>query len=163
MNVLQSDMNAAALWSDPARSRFFLIPARRTLPPGDFILRTITGREQRVHDAALAEFEVTEEQAKEWVKGEFGKILDTARGAVNRFVEKLRSGPGEPDRIVDVRDLLDRVEAIVELIIAASADGEVAMQDLESLANRVAGIETRLRQLAERLRAARPSDPFAQK
>jgi hypothetical protein len=148
------------LWSNSVRSRFFLIPDDNSLPPGDFVLRTITGREQRVASAALAPFEVSEEQAKEWLKDEFGKILDNARGGVNRFLEKLRSGPGKPDRISDLRELLDRIEAIVELIIAESPDGERATEEVESLANRVGGIEARLGQFAERLRAARATDPL---
>jgi hypothetical protein len=148
------------LWSNPERGTFFLVPNDCELAAGSFILRTITGREQRVEKMSLAPFEVTEEQAKEWVKGEFGQILDNARGVVNRFLEGLRSGPGKPDRIADFRELLDRVEAIVELIIAESPDGERATEEVESLANRVGGIESRLRQLAQRFRAARATDPL---
>jgi len=72
---MHAQMNGDTLWSDAARSRFFLVPDEKKLPPGDLILRTITGRVQRVDAIAVAPFEVTEEQAKEWVKGEFGKIL----------------------------------------------------------------------------------------
>src|SRR5215217_6382078 len=122
------------LWADPPRNRFFLISEDHILPSGDLVLRTLTGREQRVDEAALPPFEVTEEQAKDWLKGEFGKILDTARGAVNRFVEKLRSGPGEPDRVADLREVLDRAEAIIALMIAAGRESEAAVDDLLSLA-----------------------------
>jgi len=157
---MHAQMNGDTLWSDAARSRFFRVPDEKKLPPGDLILRTITGRVQRVDAIAVAPFEVTEEQAKEWVKGEFGKILDNARGSVNRFLERLRSGPGKPDRISDLRELLDRFEAIVELIIAASPDGGAGAEDLASLADRLDGIEARLRQLAERVHvAARATDP----
>ena len=152
-------LNGNTLWSDAARTRFFLVADEDKLPLGGFILRTITGREQRVDPTAVAAFEVTEDQAKEWVKGEFGKILDNARGTVNRFLERLRSGSEEPDRIADLRELLDRVEAIVELIATASPEGVTAAEDIESLADR---LEARLAQFAERLRAARPSDPFIQ-
>jgi len=151
-----------SLWSAADGIRVFLIPNEQRLPPGDLTLRTITGGEQRVDPTAVALFEVTEEQAKEWVKGEFGKILDNARGAVNQFLERLRGGPGEPDRIVDLRELLDRVEALVELIIAEGPDGAPGSKEVGSVADRVAGIEARLGQFAERLRAARPSDPFIQ-
>jgi hypothetical protein len=151
---------ALTLWANAERSRFFLVSDDYLLPPGNFILRTITGHEQRVDATALVPFEVTEEQAKEWVKGEFGEILDNARGAVNLFLEKLRSGPGKPDRIADLRELLGRVEAIVDLIVAASPDGAAGAKDVESLAERVGGIEARLRQLAERLRVTRPTDPL---
>jgi hypothetical protein len=149
------------LWANSTRSRLFLLPDDHLLPPGDFVLRTITGREQRVEEMSLTPFEVTEEQAKEWLQGEFGKILDNARGTVNRFLERLRSGPGKPDRMADLRELLDRVEAIVELIIAANLDGAGGAEDVGSLADRLDGIEARLRQFAERLHVAvRATDPF---
>ena len=48
------------LWSDTARTRFFLIPDDEQLPPGDFDLRTITGGHLKVDAAALAEFEISE-------------------------------------------------------------------------------------------------------
>jgi hypothetical protein len=84
------------LWSDPERTRFFLVPDDKELPPGQFVLRTITGRNMEVDEAALAEYEISEQEAKEWLKGEFGKMLDGARAAVDRFIEKLRQGPPEP-------------------------------------------------------------------
>ena len=63
------------------------------LPPGEFSITTITGRVIKVDEAALSPFEVTEEQAKAWLKDEFGKMLDGARAAVDRFVAKLRGEP----------------------------------------------------------------------
>jgi hypothetical protein len=70
------------LWSDSARIRHFLVPDSETLPSGDFILRTLTGRQQEVDPEALAPFEVTREQAKAWLKDQFGQVLQTAKGAV---------------------------------------------------------------------------------
>jgi hypothetical protein len=160
---MATDTRKMTLWADAGRGRFFLVPDDHPLAPGSFVLRTITGHKQRADPTAVAPFEVKEEQAKEWVKGEFGQILDNARGAVNRFLERLRNGPEKPDRIADLRELLDRVEAIVDLIAAASPDGEVAAEDIEALADRLDGIEAHLRQLAERLHTApplaRPTDP----
>jgi hypothetical protein len=153
---------ALTLWANHERSRFFLVPDHYVISLGDLVLRTITGREQRVDPTAAAPFEVSEEQAKEWVKDEFGQILDNARGAVNRFLEQLRSGPEKPDRIADLRELLDRVEALVELIITETPDGERAAEDIESLADRLDRIEARLRRLAESFRATHPTDPSIQ-
>lgn len=82
------------LWTDPARSRYFLIPDGEQLPPGEFILSTLTGRVLRVDPASLAAFELSEEEAKEWVKAEFGELLDGVRAGIDRFVERLRQGPG---------------------------------------------------------------------
>jgi hypothetical protein len=141
------------LWSNQDRTRFFLILDDQLLPSGDFLLRTLTGREQCVDEAALAPYEVSEEQAKEWLKGEFGKMLDSARGAVNRFVEKLRAGPGKPDRIADLRELLDRIETILDLIVAEGG-GRATPEDIDLLAERCDRTAARLRQIAERVRDA---------
>jgi hypothetical protein len=138
---------ALTLWANHSSNRFFLVPDKHPFLRGEFLLRTITGREQRVDESALAGFEVTEEQAKEWVKGEFGKILDTARGAVNRFVEKLRGGPGEPNCVADLCELLDRLEALVELMISETGDGELAAEDIASLMDRLDRIRARLQEL----------------
>ncbi|HEX7317544.1 MAG TPA: hypothetical protein VF297_26825 [Pyrinomonadaceae bacterium] len=82
------------LWTDPARTRYFLLPDDPRLPPGEFVLRTVTGRELRVEEGAAAAFEVSEAEAREWVKAEFGEMLDGVRAGVERFVEKLKQGPG---------------------------------------------------------------------
>lgn len=84
-------------WTGEGRSRFFLIPDDQQLPPGDFVLRTLTGREMRVAPSALAEFEVSEREAKEWLKGEFGKLLDSARSKIDGFVQKLHEAAREAD------------------------------------------------------------------
>lgn len=87
-------LSPLTLWTDPARSRYFLIPDDSELPPGDFILRTLTGRKLEVAPQSLAAFELSEEQAKAWLKAEFGKLLDDARGAVDRFVQGLNEQAG---------------------------------------------------------------------
>jgi hypothetical protein len=94
------------LWSDTARTRFFLIPDDEQLPPGEFDLRTITGRHLKVDAATLAQFEISEQEAKEWLKGEFGKMLEGARAAADRFIEKLRQGP--PDVTEDEKPAGDK-------------------------------------------------------
>lgn len=92
-----SPMESKTLWSNHDRTRFFLIPDDPEIPPGDFVLRTLTGRELRVAPSALAEFEVSEQEAKEWLKAEFGKMLDGARSAIDGFVKKLHEAAREAD------------------------------------------------------------------
>src|SRR5262249_8158563 len=82
-------MIPCTLWSDSARSRFFLIPDEQQLPLGDFVIRTITGGKKEVHSASLVSFELTEEEARKWLEHQFGNMLDSARGVVERFAEKL--------------------------------------------------------------------------
>ena len=70
------------LWSDFTRTRHFLIPDNENLPSGDFILRTLTGRQQQVDPKALEPFEISQEQAKAWLKDQFGQVLQSAKGVV---------------------------------------------------------------------------------
>ncbi|HKQ04347.1 MAG TPA: hypothetical protein VJ464_04390 [Blastocatellia bacterium] len=102
-----------SLWTDTARTRFFLIPDDKQFPLGDFVLRTLTGREMEVDPTALAEYEISEQEAKGWLKGEFGKMLDGARAVADRFIEKLRQGPPGPaeDKKTEDKKMTDTKES----------------------------------------------------
>lgn len=63
------------LWSAPESGRQFLIPNACQLPSGDFLLSTVTGREWRVDPAALAGFEVSDEEAKAWLKEQLKDVM----------------------------------------------------------------------------------------
>lgn len=91
---MPDETSPRSLWTDPARGRYFLFPDGQQLPPGEFVLRTVTGRELRVEEEAAATFEVSESEAREWVRAEFGEMLDGVRAGLERFVEKLKQGPG---------------------------------------------------------------------
>lgn len=86
-------LDASTLWSNPECTRFFLIPDSQELAPGDFPICTTTGRHAKVDESALSGLEITKDQAKAWVKEEFGKLLDGARQAADRFVARLRNEP----------------------------------------------------------------------
>lgn len=81
------------LWSDVTGTRHFLIPDGQQLPSGEFILRTVTGRQQRVDPNVLASFEVTREEAKIWLQEQFGQVVEQAKGAV---MDMLRGGQTPP-------------------------------------------------------------------
>ena len=83
-------MDPRTLWTNVSRTRFFLIPDGEPLPSGELPIRTITARETKVDDVSLFKFEVTEEEAKSWLRDEFGKMLDGARAAAERFTARLR-------------------------------------------------------------------------
>ncbi|MGH6891166.1 MAG: hypothetical protein ACREEP_02790, partial [Dongiaceae bacterium] len=65
---------ARTLWTDVDKTQRFLIPDSCQLPPGDFLLRTATGRERRFDPDALTDFEVTDEEAKAWLKEQLGQV-----------------------------------------------------------------------------------------
>ena len=77
------------LWSDVERSRFFLIPSDRQLPPGDFPLRTITGRQMEVEPQSLTPFEVTREEATAWLKSQLGNVIEEAKGKLINYFSQL--------------------------------------------------------------------------
>ena len=133
-----------SLWSDTLRSRFFLIPDEQLLPPGEFVIRTITGRKLEVDPASLAPFEKTEAEAKKWLESQFGKILDTARGAVDRFVDRLTGA--DADRLAPVRAAVEDLETAAERL---AADGAPLTSEeigrLTQLADRVTSLGSRLR------------------
>jgi hypothetical protein len=52
----------------------------------------------QVDEAGLLPFEVSEDQAKAWLKSEFGNFLDSARAAADRFIADLRARTAELDR-----------------------------------------------------------------
>jgi len=77
------------IWTDLERRRFFLIPDGQELPLGEFRIFTITGRKQSVDPAALASFERTEAEAKEWLRSQFGVILDSLHAGAEALIRKL--------------------------------------------------------------------------
>jgi hypothetical protein len=64
------------LWTIAERLRYFLVPSAHTFKSGPAIIRTPAGRYASVDSESLAAFEVTEEQARRWAKGEFGDTLE---------------------------------------------------------------------------------------
>lgn len=65
----------STLWSDASMTRQFLIPDTCQLSPGDFVLRTATGREWQVDPAALAKFEISNEEAKAWLEKQLRGVM----------------------------------------------------------------------------------------
>lgn len=86
------------LWTNPSRTRYFLLPDAQRFSPGPFLICTITGGRMEVGESQLRPFEVTEDQAKQWLKSEFGKVLDGARAAADRFIADLRARTADLDQ-----------------------------------------------------------------
>lgn len=93
------------LWSDSARTRFFLIPERQEIPQGEFQIRTITCRELTADPAILMSFEISKSDAKRYLESELGKMLDIARGAVDGFIDRLRAEDSDP--LAPIRDAIE--------------------------------------------------------
>lgn len=136
-------MSPETLWSDAPRTRFFLIPDHQQLPPGDFRIHTITGRKSDVDPAVLASFEITEDEAKKWLESQLGSLLDNARGAVERFIDRL--GGADQDPLAPVRNAIETLEKAVNRYI--SYQGHTTSADVPALEQ----CATRVSQLADRL------------
>ena len=91
-------MESHTLWTNPARTRYFRLPDGTELPLGKFVICTITGGKMEVDEAALTPFELSEEQAKAWIKSEFGDMLDGIRRAADRLVADLRARSAALDK-----------------------------------------------------------------
>lgn len=75
---------ACTLWSDPERTRHFLIPGDLRLPRGDTVLRRTGGHQCQVDAAAVALFEVDAATADTWAKDELGRVLRQLGGNLRR-------------------------------------------------------------------------------
>lgn len=79
------------LWSNTDRTRFFLISDDRELPDGDFELKTVTGRQQHTLENAVVEFEISRDEAKKWLKEQFGELLTSIRVGITDAIKDWRS------------------------------------------------------------------------
>ena len=84
------------LWSDVTRARHFLIPDSVKAPSGDFVLRTVVGRQMEVDEKAVLQYEVSREEAEAWLKAQFGQLLDGAKESVKELWQRLRKTLLEP-------------------------------------------------------------------
>jgi len=69
------------LWTDAQQKRYFLIPEYTLWPEGDFVLRTFTGRQQRIDPAVLSNFEMTPQQAQQYVQAQMDQALEQTKNA----------------------------------------------------------------------------------
>lgn len=117
------------LWSTPDRTRYFLIPEGRELPPGGLVLVRLTGQRQEVDPAAALEFEVPREEAKGWaeaeLKGVLGEVRERVQGALDEMRRKWEEKANSPETL-EVRhsaaETLDGLAAALERAGAAAGE-----------------------------------------
>ena len=85
----------STLWSTPDHVRHFLLSDDADLPTGDFVLRTVVGRQKEVSEDAVLSYEVSEEEAKAWLKEQLGEVLGEAKTRLVDFAQKLREKTAE--------------------------------------------------------------------
>jgi hypothetical protein len=77
------------LWTNTDQSRYFLVPESQELAAGPFALRTFTGEERSVDEAALVSFEIAEEQAKAHSVAQVEQVAANARDAFSNYLNLL--------------------------------------------------------------------------
>ena len=144
-----TDKDPRTLWSDPDRTRFFLIPDADELPEGAYELRTVVGRQRHVAEEAVGAYEVSRDEAREWLKSQFGDVLDEAKTKILGFLDKARKA--------------SRARAEATLGEMPPEERQRGAESLEALA---AGLERaaakggeRLRELARKLQESEKRDP----
>ena len=73
--------NQPFLWTDAQQKRYFLIPEYTSWPEGNFVLRTFTGRQQSIDPAVLSNFEITPQQAQQYVQAQMDQALEQTKNA----------------------------------------------------------------------------------
>jgi hypothetical protein len=145
------------LHTTPDRSRYFLVPEDAELPPGELTVRTFVGqerpgRERSVDEAAVSPYEVSEEEARAWVKEELGDVFGQVRETVLGFTERLK------ERTAELREENRRVwdEAAEDPELQDAADRiRGGLKDLGSALRRLA------KEGMERAESAREGSPDA--
>jgi hypothetical protein len=87
-------MSGKILYTSQARKKCYLVPPDLFLPPGDFVIRDVTGHEQSVDPAALAPFEVSTRQARRHLLRRALGLIGDATGAPDLQLRDLLRLPG---------------------------------------------------------------------
>jgi hypothetical protein len=105
------------LWLNAAQTRFFLIPANVHLLAGDFLLRSLGGKEQRVNEATLAPFEVSEEQLQTQIQAELRQSLSGADSDLAGFL-RFAGLLDEEDNLLLPTNVLEGIQPYLPQIAA---------------------------------------------
>ena len=158
---VRAELRRETLWSDESGTRWFLVSDDVRLPPGDFAIRTRSGRRAEVAEGALAGCEVDHERAVAWLQSQLDPAVDvlkdfaaTGAARLRETAAELRSENVDARRqladawatlrglvtttVGAVRDEWRRVET--ERATAAPGGGSSAADFLERLAQRAGAI-----------------------
>lgn len=115
------------LWLHCTRSRFFLIPEKQELPTGDFILFNLTSKKKTVAPTTLTPFEITEEEAREFLENELNQLMaqievsEDIQKELPKMLEEIFSDSNIekhlPEIINKLVDIEDQIEQYPELLI----------------------------------------------
>lgn len=85
MNIISEK----AVWINLESDRYFIIPNDVDLPEGLFELKTVSRDEKSVLEISVAEYEVTEAEAHQWMEDQVSEQMNRAKDAVkNDFANR---------------------------------------------------------------------------
>jgi hypothetical protein len=158
---VRAELRPETLWSDQPGARWFLVSDEVCLPPGDFVIRTRSGKHAAVDERAVAPFEMDRDQALTWLQSQLDPAVDVLKDFAATGAARLRAAAAElrtenaaaRRQLADVwsavrgvvtatagalRDEWQRVEA--ERAATAPGKGPSAADVLERLAQRAGAI-----------------------
>jgi hypothetical protein len=169
------------LWTSIDRRRWFVVPRGSTLPAGTFQIQTLTNESTSVDVWSLSPFEVTEDQARRWLKDQLGHTLDELKHGIDdkladwrRQLDEFNTRPVTddttitPDAATALFDFLKQLPRVVGQSISGDDDrvavARDAMARLEEQLKR-SGIDVgdRLKNFPDRLSELRKNSDKARK
>ncbi len=100
-----NDPTKRRLLLDPETERWYALPKDLTLPDGELLLREIGGREVHVDAEFVTPFEVTRDEAKQWLKEGIGEVVrEGAQGLFDVFRRSRAQSPAPSSAASPVED-----------------------------------------------------------
>jgi hypothetical protein len=143
------------LWTNTDQSRYFLVPESQELAEGSFALRTFSGEERSVDGAALASFEITEEEARAHSVAQVEQVAANARDAFSNYLNLLadRAEAMAAERAAEQEAAQDAkqeaeppipmsADLVYDLLGLSPQDGDNPEKVEEQLGNLLEGIKT---------------------
>lgn len=147
----------STLWSDLERSRFFLIPSDRKISPGDFPLRTITGRQMEVDPNALETLEISREEAKNWLNSQFGQVIEEAKGKLTNYLSNLAKSAPKSQPGTEVKTSSETAYSSLSLLSELTGEPVENLQtDPDAIARSISHLLSDLIKIWENSTAANP-------
>ncbi|MBD2500379.1 hypothetical protein [Anabaena azotica] len=85
------------LWTDAKRSRYFLIPEKQKLARGSFQIQTLTGKQKKVTQMAIAGFEISQTEAKKYLQTEINQGMQQTKAT---FADITSSTPASDEDLL---------------------------------------------------------------
>ena len=121
------------IWTDPARTRYFLLPDSLTPPQGSFAIRAPLGKRQSVDPESVLLYELTEQQAKVWVASEITGLLQALPKEPARAGEKIMAAAHLVRQLPDLIRLSTNPKTLTQAReLGAALDQQLAAAGIES-------------------------------